>query len=148
MVTRSMRLKDDRGPMCTIARAPHPKKPHPKKTVLVVDDDENVREPIVLLLEHEGYEVALAPDGQGALDLLRQGIVPSVIVLDLMMPVMTGWEFRRRQLADPALAAVPVLVVSADPEASALAESPGVRGVLAKPVDVEVLLQSLAGICG
>ena len=101
----------------------------------------------MLVLEHEGYEVVLAPDGKEALDLLQQGVVPGLILLDLMMPVMNGWDFRRRQLADPALASIPVIVLSADPLATRLAGSPGVCEVLVKPVDVESLLRSLERIC-
>jgi len=97
----------------------------------------------VVLLEHEGYDVVSAPDGRAALDILRQGVVPSGIVLDLMMPVMSGWEFRRHQLADPALAGIPVIVLSADPHAGRLAGSPGVHDVLAKPTDGDALLRSL-----
>jgi CheY-like chemotaxis protein len=115
----------------------------PRKLVLVVEDDRDLRDAIVLLLEHEGYDVVFAPDGKAALDLLRQGVVPGAIVLDLMMPVMSGWDFRRHQLADPALASIPVIVLSADPGAARLAGSPGVRDLLWKPVDVESLLGSL-----
>ena len=87
----------------------------PKKRILVVEDDADVREAIVSGLEHAGFEVVAAADGKMALDLLRHGIVPRAIILDLMMPVMDGWEFRRHQLADPTLAAIPVIVLSADP---------------------------------
>jgi len=118
-----------------------------KHRVLVVEDDRDIRDAIMLVLEHEGYEVVLAPDGKEALDLLQQGVVPGLILLDLMMPVMNGWDFRRRQLADPALASIPVIVLSADPLATRLADSPGVCEVLVKPVDVESLLRSLERIC-
>jgi len=115
----------------------------PKQLVLVVEDDPDIREVTVLLLQHEGYDVVSAPDGSAALELLRKGVEPRGIVLDLMMPVMNGWDFRRHQLADPALASIPVIVVSADPLAQRLASSPGVRDVFSKPVDIDELLRSL-----
>jgi CheY-like chemotaxis protein len=111
--------------------------------ILVVDDDADLREALVAGLEREGHQVIAATDGERALQLLRWGIVPDVIMLDLMMPVMDGWEFRRQQLTDPTLAPIPVIVVSADPEARRLLGSPGVRAVLAKPVDFETLLGAL-----
>src|SRR5512138_2541112 len=83
-----------------------------RPTVLVVDDDESVRESLALALELEGYMVLRAAHGIDALLVLRTGIRPDVILLDLEMPVMPGWEFRERQLADPALADIPVVIVS------------------------------------
>jgi len=128
------------------SEAERPKTP-PRPLVLVVEDDRDTRDAIVLMLEHEGYEVLSAPDGRAALKLLREGAAPAAIVLDLMMPVMSGWDFRRHQLADPALASIPVIVLSADPLAARLADSAGVREVLAKPADVEALLHSLERVC-
>jgi CheY-like chemotaxis protein len=111
--------------------------------VLVIDDDRHTRDAIVAVLEIEGYEVETAPDGKAALELLRQGVVPGAIVLDVMMPVMDGWDFRRHQLADPALASIPVMVMSADPFAAEMARRLAVRDVLAKPVEIEDLLGTL-----
>lgn len=116
----------------------------PNLSVLVVEDDANLREAIVYVLEGAGYEVIAVPDGALALGVLTQGILPGVILLDLMMPVMDGWEFRQHQLADPSLASIPVIVVSADPRGVKLVGSPGVHDVLVKPVEVEALLESLA----
>src|SRR5439155_12214990 len=91
----------------------------PAAPVLVVEDNGEVRQALVALLEAEGYHVAEAVDGVSALRLLRTGAVqPCLIVLDLMMPRMSGWDFRMEQSSDLRLADIPVVVVSADPLAS------------------------------
>src|SRR5690242_6605113 len=84
-----------------------------KPLVMVVDDDDDIRETLVGLLEDEGYEVVAHPTGRDALDALQAGILPRVILLDLMMPVMGGGEFRPAQLGDPALASIPVILITA-----------------------------------
>jgi CheY-like chemotaxis protein len=82
-------------------------------TILIVDDDSDVRRALTELLEDEGYAVAGAANGTAALELLRGGVRPSIILLDLMMPGMNGWDFRSAQLRDPELSSVPVVVVTA-----------------------------------
>lgn len=82
--------------------------------ILIVDDDNDVRTALSELLEEEGFSVEGAPDGRTALARLRASTVhPAVILLDLMMPGMDGWDFRSEQLRDPKLAGVPVVIVSA-----------------------------------
>ena len=82
------------------------------RRVLVIEDDPEMRDALVEVLKLEGYEVSSAPDGAAGLrDARRQQ--PNVILLDLMMPVMSGWEFRAQQKRDPHLATVPVIVMSA-----------------------------------
>jgi CheY-like chemotaxis protein len=115
----------------------------PPRRILLVEDNRDLREALGAVLEHAGYDVAFAPNGKAALDLLRQGVVPAVILLDLAMPVMSGRAFHLQQAADPALAAIPVIVLSADPRAGSLADSPGIREVLTKPVEIEVLQRAL-----
>jgi len=111
------------------------------RSVLVVDDESDIREVFEAVLRYDGYEVISANDGQQALDLLRRGARPDAIILDLMMPVMDGWQFRVAQKADPALASIPVIAVSADRTAKAAAIAADVY--LAKPVDVNALLAAL-----
>src|SRR6185295_11285273 len=84
-----------------------------KPLVFVVDDDDDIRETLYGLLDDEGYEVAAFPTGREAFEALTGGARPRVILLDLMMPVMDGAEFRRAQLADPALAEIPVILITA-----------------------------------
>ena len=81
--------------------------------VLVVEDDDDVREALLLLLENEGVHAVGATDGRDALERLEAGFRPSLILLDLMMPVMDGERFLRARKADPNLASIPVVVVSA-----------------------------------
>jgi CheY-like chemotaxis protein len=109
--------------------------------VLVVDDDASVRDCLALALELEGHDVHLAEDGFDALLALRSGPRPDVIVLDLEMPVMTGWEFREAQLRDAELAEIPVVVVSS---AAGIAVSADAR--LGKPFEVDDLLQVIEAL--
>src|SRR4051794_32442195 len=81
--------------------------------VLLVEDDADLRETTAMLLECEGYQVCAVENGREALNQLLDGPLPSVILLDMLMPVMNGWEFRAHQQRDPRLAAVPVVVVTA-----------------------------------
>jgi CheY-like chemotaxis protein len=85
----------------------------PRKPVLVVDDDAGLREALREHLETEGYPVVEAANGLAALQRLRNGLRPSAIVLDLMMPVMDGWDFRNGQLSDPELKEIPVVLITA-----------------------------------
>lgn len=113
----------------------------PRPTVLIVEDDADLRVTLADVLADEGYTVATADDGVTALRQL--GVVrPDVIVLDLLMPTMSGWEFRHRQRADPALADIPVIVFSAlgDPRHTAGLDA---VAVLRKPLDVATLLGAL-----
>jgi CheY-like chemotaxis protein len=81
--------------------------------VLVVEDDPDLREMMEQLLHLEGFAPLTAPNGREALTLLQAGAPVKAILLDLMMPVMDGWEFRERQLSTPELAGIPVVVISA-----------------------------------
>jgi CheY-like chemotaxis protein len=111
------------------------------KMVLLVDDDEDIREALRAILEDEGFDVKVARDGSDALATLRDGLRPDVIVLDLMMPVMSGWQFRSAQREDPSLSGIPVVVLSAtyeQPEDLAVAAS------LRKPIDIDRLLEVVA----
>ena len=109
-------------------------------TVLVVEDDDLTRDATALTLADAGYHVATAANGQEALDLLHGGLPPDVILLDLMMPVMDGWEFRRRQRLDPALAGIPVVVVSAAAGLEQKAATLGATQLLLKPYESDRLL--------
>lgn len=114
--------------------------------ILVVDDDRGIRETVGEVLEDEGYAVALAPNGAEALDLLRRGPAPALILLDLSMPVMGGAAFREAQLKDHALAEIPVILLTA---AGQSAEEEGVpaAGFLRKPFGLEQLLRAVQAYC-
>ena len=115
-------------------------------TVMIVEDDRDTREMLERFLELEGFGVRTAPNGQMALASLRAQDPPCVILLDLMMPVMNGWQFREAQRRDAALSLIPVVVVTA---AGPQAELPSISadGWLAKPVDLEQLLATLEPFC-
>jgi CheY-like chemotaxis protein len=113
--------------------------------VLIVEDDADLREMMAQLLALEGYRTETASNGRVALDYLRRGDFPDLILLDLMMPVMDGWEFRRRQREDPQLALVPVVVLSAlDPSRAADLEG---AAFLKKPLDFDRLLELVRQYC-
>src|SRR4051794_28574938 len=92
---------------------PDARVPASSKLILVVDDDPDLRDTLGQILEDEGYSVAAASNGREALAYLRERPAPSLILLDLMMPVMDGWQFRSEQRLDSVLAKIPVLVISA-----------------------------------
>ena len=113
-----------------------------KKTILVIDDDQDIRDTLSELLRDEGYEVLRAAHGAEALGALRAGSRAHLILLDLMMPVMDGWKFREEQRKDPSLATIPVVVISAtgkDDKVSTL----GAAQFLKKPIHLEQLLDAV-----
>jgi DNA-binding SARP family transcriptional activator len=115
--------------------------------ILFIDDDAATREVLAERLQAEGYNVACAANGWEAINHLRQSLLPHVILLDLIMPVMDGWEFRRQQLQDSALAAIPVIVLSSAVDSSQDASAPGGISYLPKPVDFRRLITLVAGYC-
>jgi CheY-like chemotaxis protein len=116
--------------------------------VMVVDDDADIRDSIGDILELRGYEVRRAANGREALERLREGPRPCVILLDLMMPVLNGWEFRAAQATDAELAAVPVVIISGDGSADQKAASVGVREYLRKPLELSAILEVVRRHCG
>jgi CheY-like chemotaxis protein len=113
--------------------------------VLIVEDDEDLREMMAQLLTLEGYQTTTVANGREALQYLHDGEKPHLILLDLMMPVMDGWEFRRQQQADPALAPVPVIVLSALDQARA--STLQAEAFLKKPLDFDRLLSLVRTYC-
>jgi CheY-like chemotaxis protein len=113
--------------------------------VLIVEDDADLREMMVQILSLEGVDAATATNGREALDYLRRTDIPDLILLDLMMPVMDGWEFQRERRRDPLLAEVPVVVLSALDEKRAA--DAATNGFLKKPLDFDRLLQIVKGYC-
>jgi CheY-like chemotaxis protein len=115
--------------------------------ILIVEDDFDIRDALTQILEEEGYTVATAANGREALDALAGGPMPSLILLDLMMPIMNGWQFRAEQLKDARLASVPVLVISADPHLQAKVAMLGAVGILKKPIMLDDLLAAVESRC-
>ena len=104
------------------------------ETVLIVEDEATTRDALIELLRKDGREIVTAGDGQEALERLTEIPHPRLILLDLMMPRMDGWEFIRRQSADPSIADIPTIVMSGSKLLPA-----GAKHQLTKPVDVERL---------
>ncbi len=118
-----------------------------RRPVLVVDDDRDIRDTISDILEQEGYPVRTAANGREALASLRAGEPPGLILLDLSMPVMSGTEFRRVQLGDATLAAIPTAVISAAGSLAEMLEGLGINLVMAKPLELDRLLAIVARFC-
>ncbi|WP_437591904.1 response regulator [Sorangium sp. So ce1000] len=118
----------------------------PLKRILVVDDDPDIRETLAELLQEEGYAVASAAHGGEALSVLRTDPRPGLILLDLMMPIMDGWQFRAEQKKDPELAAIPVVIISATGR-DEFVSSLGAAQFLKKPINLEQLLAAVEQHC-
>lgn len=116
------------------------------RSVLIVDDDRDIRETLQEILEQEGYQALAAKNGVDALARARASH-PAVILLDLFMPVMDGLEFRRRQLEDPEIASIPVVVVSAAADIEERVGALGSVGWLEKPLQIEQLFEVVAQFC-
>jgi CheY-like chemotaxis protein len=112
--------------------------------ILLVEDDFSIRETIAELLEDEGFRVTCAANGAEALARLETGEEPQLILLDLMMPVMDGSEFRRAQLGDPRISEIPVVVLSASHGADRRAATLDAEAFLAKPFEVQSLLETVS----
>jgi len=119
--------------------------PSPDRSILVVDDDPLIRELIGRLLSAHGFSIVRAGNGEEALERMRER-KPCVVVLDLQMPVVDGWEFRRRQLADPDLADVPVICITGYYDPTDVFRQTGVQ-CLSKPIALSGLLQAVQRAC-
>jgi CheY-like chemotaxis protein len=112
-----------------------------QRSILIVDDDADIREALLDVLADHGFYAVAVKNGREALDHLRLGARPRLILLDAMMPVMDGVSFRREQLVDPELSALPVLMISAGSRAALDARDLGLVGVMSKPIDLDALLE-------
>ena len=117
-------------------------------SVLIVEDDEAIRETLADILQYEGYVVSTACDGRDALLRLHSGMAPALILLDLMMPRMNGWEFRAAQLARQELAGIPIVILSGAHDAQRQAAMLNANGFLSKPIEVIKLLELVRAHCG
>jgi CheY-like chemotaxis protein len=124
----------------------------PRPEVLVVDDDDDIRETIAMVLDASGYATIPAFDGVDALEQLRkEESHPSLILLDLRMPRLSGEEVMQELMGTPALAGIPVVVMSGDREARETALAMGAVSCLTKPIeidDLESVVSSYARPCG
>jgi len=120
------------------------------KSILIVEDDSDLRDALEYLLQACGYAVVAAADGEEGLRRLRDGLEPCVILLDLLMPRKDGFQFRTEQLETPALAKIPTIAYSGIYTGSSLREKAatlGIETVLEKPVDYDHLLDVIERYC-
>ena len=119
------------------------------KSILIVEDDQAIAESLQELLETEGYRVKLAANGRKALEFLRKTTttLPNLIVLDLMMPQMDGYQFRAEQEMDPRLSLIPVVLMTADGHIEAKTFKIGAKAYLNKPLDVDQVLAAVSKNC-
>jgi len=113
--------------------------------ILLIEDDADLADAIAEILTMEGYRVVYASDGMAALALLADSELPDLILLDLMMPKMSGWEFREAQLRDYRIARIPVVVLSATGEPARPIDA---MRILRKPVTLEALLATVKELAG
>ena len=126
----------------------HTARPPRKPLILVVEDHDSARTALTKMLSATGYDVAEAQNGSEALAQLATGPRPDLILLDLMMPVMDGWEFRNEQLRDGMMAAIPVVLFSASGNVRDKAAELKLAAYLEKPIDLHTLLTMIESILG
>jgi len=114
-----------------------------QSSVLIVEDDEDIRAAMAELLESEGFEVSVASNGKEGLEVLGQMVPPCLVLLDLMMPVMNGEDFLRHVRQDPALNVVPIIIVTASGQTAL----PGTQGILKKPFEITDLFSTVNAHC-
>jgi two-component system chemotaxis response regulator CheY len=115
--------------------------------VLIVEDDDDQREPLTLLFEMSGYDVTASNSAEAAMGLLQNGLRPCVIILDLMMPKMDGLAFRHAQLLDPDLSDIPVILYSGGGNLSETAKAMRADGYVEKPGNLDVLFGLVKRYC-
>jgi two-component system, chemotaxis family, chemotaxis protein CheY len=113
-----------------------------KPVVLMVDDDPVIQEFVAMALMDEGYDVMLASNGKQALERIHERR-PALVLLDLMMPIMDGWQLLRQVNETPTLQDIPIILLSANPEIGLTAQQEHVQGFLPKPFDLNILLDSV-----
>jgi CheY-like chemotaxis protein len=113
-----------------------------RRLILIVEDDEALANVLTEALGEEGYRVEVARNGEEGLAAIRRER-PDLILLDLMMPVMNGWQFRAEMTRNPDLASIPVVVMTADGRVGQKADELGAAGFLPKPISLERLVTEL-----
>jgi CheY-like chemotaxis protein len=112
-------------------------------SVLIVDDDDDIRDLLQMFLEEAGHHVVGSANGLQAQRLLAGGLRPEVIILDLMMPVMSGWELRKWMLRDPSIASIPTIVITGDAKLEGSQDSLQAKAYVAKPFELQQILDLL-----
>jgi CheY-like chemotaxis protein len=115
--------------------------------ILLVEDDDDIRETLADLLRSRGYAVTAVTNGRDAIEWLKSSAAPCLIILDLMLPIMDGWEFRAQQMSDPNLSAIPIIVLSGIPDAKQHAVNLRAVDYLPKPIDLDRLYKTVEQHC-
>lgn len=118
------------------------------RPILIIEDEVDIRETLASFLELKGYETVMVPNGCEALEALDEGLEPCLILLDLMMPTMDGWEFRTRQLAEPQFADIPVVVLTGAHFDTEEASNLQALDIIPKPIDIPRMLGHVAKCAG
>lgn len=118
-----------------------------RTTILLIEDHGDIREGLQELLRREGYAVEAAGNGREALNMLHQGLRPSIIVTDLMMPVMGGFEFRQEQMSHPKFRDIPLIVYSGVTDPREKAQQLRADAYIAKPIDMDGLIELVRRHC-
>lgn len=113
-------------------------------SILIVEDDEDIRNAMIDVLESEGYKTESAINGKDALEKLAKISKPCLVLLDMMMPIMNGREFLDQVMKDAKLAPIPVMIVSAVADKT---NTEGAIGFLKKPIDIDLVLDIVAQYC-
>jgi two-component system, chemotaxis family, chemotaxis protein CheY len=115
----------------------------PNGKILIVEDEPAFREALAEILRDNGYSTTAAANGEEALSYLRSHPPPSLIILNLVMPVMNGWAFMAERGHDPSLAAIPVVILSGISDVGREADSLHAAAYLTKPVEIPALLDTV-----
>ena len=121
--------------------------PEATRPVLIIEDEAELRDVLIVACELHGRTAIGVGGADEALDRLRSGLRPGLIVFDLVMPNKSGWEFRAEQLADPELASIPSIAMSAAVQGDSMRATLQVEALLPKPIDMDVLLALVARYC-
>lgn len=114
-----------------------------EKTILLVEDDEDLRESLASFLRLSGFSLATAKSGMDALAYLKRANAPALVLLDLMMPGMSGWELRNQMLSEPTLSTIPVAVMTGVADAEQEAAGIGADAYFTKPFDLDAMVDVL-----
>ena len=117
------------------------------ETILIIEDEADIRESLADVLELRGYNVVTVVNGREALERLKAGLMPCLIILDLMLPVMSGWEFRRQQLVNDKWANIPTVLVSGIADLPGESQRLHAASFLLKPIDLASLYKTVDRYC-
>jgi len=117
--------------------------PHTNGRILLIEDNDTIREMLGLILNFEGYEIAEATDGVAGIDYLQSHHIPDLILLDLSLPLMNGGQFLAWIKQHPTLSSIPIVVMSGDPSQAQRVLRLGASEFLAKPLEMDILINTI-----